>query len=607
MMKLDLTEQIFGVEKELTDFIAHKTIFNLHQRLASLLETLEKQHLQQFKNSTIKQTLNSLKKSVENLGKLDQENDEYQGIYLVHLTSLAKQLQELHIYRATEFVHLGKVLCSCIDAYRREHPTNYLKCKITANNSLSYSLTNTFQLFSNGGPFAVSSSSLIDAAVAPFYQEEFKLFNLVKLGYKNTLAKYNQQFNENHLENTNQLDRVIERYRLPRTGANHKEHAINIFEATYTLESNANFAEDTLYVVGFHGNAYTAPAMLCYLDKQAITYFKEKPKVKRLVMIAPDYPGAAASGGKFSSLQELALDSVVLVITHLIKRGVPPSKIIALGHSLGGAVLVTGLHILQKQGIIVTAVSLNSFAQAQKFVADSKVIGALFINHYNDNLTSYFQQLPKHRRHVEHTFDDDVIPLEKSLLKSLGGDEGTIGVTGGHDLDIHNLDTYISYVARCNADYLLENDAMNFKKIHDLFAPIILNQKVARTRFIVTSSYEDTEPDILAQIKNDFTALLKELEGQERPKSKIVLGFIQSQITAIKTHLANNNYSTGFSLFGSSHPIEDALAQLKEGLQKIFQQHANVGDMFLTSEFLVECQQAYQEYKNNAVVESKFE
>jgi hypothetical protein len=588
-----------NIMKDIEIFLKANNFYNIHQYLREvMLPALQRGHIKKYSKSRIVKHLEFINQLITKIDSLEMDHD-YHGRFLVLLSTIAKSLQECRIFEGDTFVFLGDHLLNLIEQQR--HETSYLNCRLIEKNNAGYSLINKLDLFGKGGPFGGLISAVpLDGIITPFYQDEIKLFNLVPIGAKGQLEELNKEFTENKLS-AYPMERTLQRYRLPRIGKIHKDHFINVFEAHYFNESNV--AEPPLYIVGFHGNAYAGSEMLRYLDNQAMGYLRLHPNSKRLVVIAPDYPGSAASGGKFNSLDDLAYDSVVLVIKHLLKRGISPSTIITIGHSLGGAVLTTGLAKLQAEGIYTTTVILNSFSQIQKFVGDSSILANLIAPHYNNNSTKFFQQLPIERRHVEHTDDDSVIPLPISLLQSLSANakqvtEGKILNWGGHSLDIHNLTAYIEKVSNSYLEYAKKDDNDAYNALYEKINPIIMEQKVVKIRIIVASTYEVEDEDTpLGQLKADFNLLVNWLnDNSSNNKTIILLGFVAKCISDIQYYESQLNRS--FSLFGSRNPQLDALVELKTKLNGSLRNEGSLGHYFLTTEFLSHCQAEYESCKD---------
>jgi predicted esterase len=598
-----------NIKKDIEIFLKGNNFYNIHQYLRKLmLPVLQTSHIKKYSKSQIVKHLEFINQLITKIDSLEMDDHDYHGRFLVLLSTIAKSLQECRIFQGDTFVLLGDHLLNLIE--QRRHETSYLNCQLIENNNAGYSLINRLALFGKGGPFGGLVSAVpLDGIITPFYQNEIKLFNLVPIGAKGHLSKLNKEFTENKLSDY-PIERTLQRYRLPRIGKIHKDHFINVFEAHYFNESN--IAEPPLYIVGFHGNAYAGSEMLRYLDNQAMGYLRLHPNSKRLVVIAPDYPGSAASGGKFNSLDDLANDSVVLVIKHLLKCGISPSNIITIGHSLGGAVLTTGLAKLQAEGIYTTTVILNSFSQIQKFVGDSSFLANLIAPHYNNNSTKFFQQLPIERRHVEHTHDDPVIPLEISLLQSLGANakqvtEGKILDWGGHDLDVHDLTDYIEKVSNSYLEYAQKDDNDAYNALYGKINPIIMGQKVAKIRIIVASTYEVEDEDTpLGQLKADFNLLVNWLNGNSlNNKTIILLGFVAKCISDIQQY-REWQQSRSFSLFGSQNPQLDALVELKTKLNGSLITKGVLGHYFLTTEFLSHCQAEYESCKDLLIQSPSF-
>lgn len=583
--------------------IKKKNIYTLHHdsTLHDCIGALEQQHLTQYPNSKIAADLTVIRELIVKLSAQVANERILKGPYLVVLTSIAKKLQELKMYHADAFVQLGEFLLQQIETKRKE--TDYLSCHvIEKQDSAAYKARHSVAVFSAAGPLALSALPLVNGIVVPFAQDEFKLFNQVTIGHKKHLQAENEQFGSSDLSNY-AFYNSIQRYHLKRLSKIHKNKKISVFEATYSRDQVIATDENTIYVIGFHGNAMNAKDMLFYLHDQAIGYLYNNREVKNIVVVAPDYPGSAASGGKFESMDELALDSVVLVLEHLIKSGVSPARMLTIGHSLGGAVLVNGLSQLQKKGIITTAVSLNSFSRAQKFVGDSKVITTLFIKNYNTDASQLFQELPKHRRNVEHTQNDPIIATKNSLLMSLDTNkdcsvanlnEGYMMESGGHNLEVHQLRTYIRRVQLQHHVYQSEEEDKNFQELCKLTSAIILEQKIVQSSFMgKASSYGSDEFTNLGKMKDQFRILLKNLQQSKGEKIKILLGFLLNQIEELSKDI--KNYDTGRSFFDQKSPDMEALRSINKNLLPIFA-NENFSEYFLTEEFLSECKNAYLEF-----------
>lgn len=599
------------------NYVEKIPVFDIYLQLDALLKSLLDAHLKRYPKSTIISSTVIFNKLIAKLKSVDLKKPQGKELYLIWLTSVAEELQSLRCYHAEELVLLGKLLTQKINDYIKDNRyTRYLNCEIERENSFFYQVRNAWNKFAAAGPAPVVSSPLLDGIVAPFAQEETTFLSF-PVGYKNRLAEINRDFSDLCL--SAHSNRTLTRFQKQRIGEGHQDQYINVFKGEYKKESSSHSEfENVIYIIGVHGNAFNAPSMLRFLDREAVKFLRSEQgkTVDKIVVLAPDYPGSAASGGRFATIQELAIDSMVLLVRDLLDKGVDPSQIICLGHSLGGAILVEGDHQLLQKNIVTTIVSINSFSQIQKHANDSTVVGKVFLGQYNIKASSYFQDHPKHRRFVEHTQDDPVIPLRTcSLLIDLeankdGITEGTLLEAGGHDLFAHDITSIIGTVAEQQARFQQIEDQKCLRNLLTDLERIIASEQVTVSSLTLISEPESprdvTPSNQLTRIQDDYQYLLTSLAltqplpgnaeignvTKSRWNIKVLLGFAYKTYLKLETEITAAEASR--KLFQSHNSVVEACIRVKTGLGSFFDQKF-LSSFPLTAEMLCDYQHFHEQ------------
>lgn len=339
---------------------------------------------------------------------------------LVYFSSVCECILAIgHLYRNDDLIKLSKTIRLGIQHHLNTNQQlfdDYLQVSLISEITRKQK---TARQFTTGSHFATSSmsvASLADPIIAPFANHP---------DTRERLANANAVLNISQINL--RLPYQVSRFRL------NTEHgqSINVFRAEI-FKPNAQEIQP-LYVITIHGNASCAagefPFRLMEMDN-----FLARSNADRIVLLTPDLPGSIASGGYANSLGEISQNSVQKLVTQLLQQGIDPSQIVVRGHSLGGLISTHAVHTLNKAGIKVSLISVDSLAQTQKFLpkALAPIAGQLALKHFDAPAFKFFDELDANRRFCIHKMGDQVIPPSCSVMFHLPGntlDNGVAKVT----------------------------------------------------------------------------------------------------------------------------------------------------------------------------------
>ncbi len=301
---------------------------------------------------------------------------------------------------------------------------SYLSCTINPPVTVIESAKPVVENMHN--PSAVSCASIADNVIFPAMKKSYRLplLGIPIPGLKDQIAENNRQMDiaDLHLiiqRETDEIDLDVTRYRTDRIGR--EGQSINVFRLHFTRKNRPQ-NNDKIQVILGHGNGGGA-AGTCQYGVQLMTQFlNEHPEVDGAVCEIFDYPGSAASGGTYATIDELGQDTTYLLVKNMLESGIPASRIFICVHSLGGLISLTALKKLKNDDMLPIYYSSSSLDKPSKFLGNSigaNILGSLVLGHWNITGSEIFDAYPENRRFSAHNFDDGVIPLHASLLLAL--------------------------------------------------------------------------------------------------------------------------------------------------------------------------------------------
>ncbi len=177
--------------------------------------------------------------------------------------------------------------------------------------------------------------------------------------------------------------------------------SLNVFESCiYKSDLYASPDRETLYIIALHGQGSYASKQHILRVTEARQLLQAENAINNIVVVTPDYSGSVASGGVCRSMAELAQNTVLKTVDHLIARGVDPSQIIVRGFSLGGMVATVGAAMCCRKGKEVSLINIDSFANAGKWLGNKEDLAATAVlAQWNTKADEYFDEIPEDRRY----------------------------------------------------------------------------------------------------------------------------------------------------------------------------------------------------------------
>lgn len=352
--------------------------------------------------------------------KIDTISDELQAdkidqsAALVLLTTIARLCLRFGFqYASANMSDLASILFRKVDESRHleQGQDKYLSVKMNTEISFGNKASRTFSSLLDLRPSS-SLSSITNRFVAPYTSDKETQADI---------QRANQKFCQEHIQGKygESLNARIHRFMLD------TEHGqrINVFQAEVLPGDDLQNSDPTdgecLHIITIHGNASHAAGEFSSRVVEASDFIQANNDVARIKVFSPDLPGSVASGGYASGTNEIARNGVMKLVKHLIETGVEERNIIVRGHSLGGLISATAVYELQKEGIKVQLISVDSMGQVQQFIGDSTVVGKVALDQWNNPAYQYFLSLDKDKRFCIAKEGDDLMWDNDKNNKSL--------------------------------------------------------------------------------------------------------------------------------------------------------------------------------------------